>query len=200
MTELELVVLVDESGLPVGQVEKRRVHGTDTPLHLAFSGYLFDSNDRLLVTRRALTKQTWPGVWTNSCCGHPGPGESVVDAFVRRAEQELGLEILDAEIMLRDFRYRATDQTGVVENEFCPVIVATSTTYRPRLNPEEVDAAVWISWSEYRRIASVAPALLSPWTVAQIGELERQGIEMGAERSNLSEGCAAQEPHHRDLA
>ncbi|MEX0789777.1 MAG: NUDIX domain-containing protein, partial [Actinomycetota bacterium] len=67
----ELIVLVDEQGNPTGRAEKSSSHHLDTPLHLAFSCYVFDDRGRLLATRRANSKKVWPGVWTNSVCGHP---------------------------------------------------------------------------------------------------------------------------------
>ena len=90
MNSIELVVTVDEAGNTIGSAPKETVHTDHTPLHLAFSCYLLNSEGMLLMTRRALTKRTWPGVWTNSFCGHPGPGEACEDAIVRRSEQELG--------------------------------------------------------------------------------------------------------------
>ena len=105
---------------------KPLVHHGETPLHRAFSAYLFDDAGRLLVTRRALGKQTFPGMWTNTVCGHPGPGEDDADAIARRARFELGLEVADLRPALPGYRYRA-EFRGVVENEICPVYLGRFT-------------------------------------------------------------------------
>src|SRR3712207_237901 len=112
-----------------------RSHG-ETPLHRAFSAYLFDDAGRLLVTRRALDKATFPGMWTNTVCGPPGPGEADGAAIARRTDFEPGLGVGDVRPALPGYRYRAEVQ-GVVENEICPVDVGRFTG-TPAPDPTEV--------------------------------------------------------------
>lgn len=170
-TAEELVVLLDDQRRPVGTAPKATVHTASTPLHLAFSSYAFDpSGTKLLVTRRALGKKTWPGVWTNTCCGHPAPGEELQEAMVRRLEQELGLTPLSVELALPDFAYTATMADGTMENEFCPVFRVVVDT-DPVPDPSEVDDWKWVDWTSFQAAAQHAPWLISPWSVLQVNEL-----------------------------
>ncbi|MSY84700.1 MAG: isopentenyl-diphosphate Delta-isomerase [Actinobacteria bacterium] len=168
----DLVVLLDEQGRPAGTAPRTQVHTVDTPLHLAFSLYVVDTDGRLLLTRRAVGKKTWPGVWTNSCCGHPRPDESVQAAVRRRTAEELGLEVGGLDVVLPDFRYRAVDASGVVENEICPVhLTVVPVGTEPRPDPAEVAEHAWLDWSDVRRTAEASPFLLSPWMVLQVAQL-----------------------------
>ncbi len=167
---MEQVVLLDAQHRPVGTADKAGVHTADTPLHLAFSCYVTDAAGRLLLTRRAVTKRTWPGVWTNSACGHPGPGEALEDAVARRVRQELGLELGELAVALPDFAYRATDATGLVENEVCPVFTARADT-DPVPDPDEVEEWRWVPWAQAAELARTAPWALSPWAVLQLQQL-----------------------------
>ena len=88
---MESVVLLDEAGNASGTAGKVAVHHDRTPLHLAFSCYLFNEAGQFLLTRRAESKRTFPGVWTNTCCGHPLPGEATSDGVLRRLRDELGI-------------------------------------------------------------------------------------------------------------
>lgn len=172
----DAVVLLSDGGDPVGTAPRATVHDTDTPLHLAFSCYLHDDRGRVLVTRRALAKRTWPGVWTNSFCGHPRPGEAVEDAVHRYAERELGTRITGLTALLPAFRYRAVDPGGVVENELCPVYAAqVDGEIRP--NPDELMDHRWVEATDLARAVAVAPWALSPWMVEQVAELIGLGHE-----------------------
>jgi isopentenyl-diphosphate delta-isomerase len=170
----EQVVLCGPDGAAVGTADKSMVHHADTPLHLAFSCYLFDDTERLLVTRRARTKLTWPGVRTNSCCGHPGLGESMRGAVRRRLHDELGVTGADIDLIVPQFRYRATMADGIVENELCPIYRATVTEPRFEIAPAEVDSAWWMPWPTFLRQAG-GPDPLSPWSVLQVASLQQAG-------------------------
>ncbi|MGZ4575712.1 MAG: isopentenyl-diphosphate Delta-isomerase [Mycobacteriaceae bacterium] len=162
----EHVVLLDDERRPSGTMPKAEVHGKDTPLHLAFSVYVFDSEGRLLVTRRALSKHTWPGVWTNSCCGHVQPGEVPAQAARRRLVEELSVAASVLELALPDFAYRATSPEGIVENEVCPVFT-TLIDQDPVCDPAEVAQWKWVRWSTFRELAASAPWAISPWAALQ---------------------------------
>ena len=167
-------MLVDEAGRPIGTAPKTSVHTRDTPLHLGFSCYLFDARGDVLVTRRALSKVTWPGVWTNSFCGHPAPGEQPADAVRRRAVQELGVDLTDVASVLPDFRYRAVAADGTVENEVCPVFCAwTDAAVAP--STDELMEHRWVPWAELRAAADV-PWAISPWAASQIPMLTAVGV------------------------
>jgi isopentenyl-diphosphate Delta-isomerase len=170
---VELVVLLAEDGTPIGVADKAQVHGPSTPYHLAFSCYAFDDADRLLVTRRATSKTTWPGVWTNTCCGHPGPGEPVPDAVRRRMGFELALEPEHLRLVLPDFSYRAHDG-NIEEHELCPVFLCR-VPGAARPDPTEVDEVVAVPWPEFVARATAPGSDLSPWAQLQVRELRDGG-------------------------
>ena len=175
MTEEECVVLCAPDGSAAGTAPKSTVHHSDTPLHLAFSCYVFDPAGRVLVTRRAYGKQTFPGVRTNSCCGHPAPGERMRIAVLRRLHQELGIVPSELELILPTFRYRATAADGTVENELCPVYRAvTPSDAQVSVHPPEVHEAWWVPWAEFAtRIDGTDP--LSSWCTEQVQQLSALG-------------------------
>ncbi|THV33635.1 isopentenyl-diphosphate Delta-isomerase [Glycomyces buryatensis] len=171
---VEEVVLLDDDGTPIGRAPKEAVHGGDTPLHLAFSCYGFDRAGRVLMTRRSGRKRVFPGIWTNTCCGHPGPGEFMETAIARRIGEELGVVPEDLVCALPTFRYQA-DMDGVLENEICPVYLCRIET-DPSPNPDEVEGFEWIAWDAYKAQALRADSDMSPWTRMQVRQLDEWGL------------------------
>ena len=171
----ELVVLLDADGRATGTADKATVHGAQTPLHLAFSAYLFDDEGRLLLTQRAASKATFPGIWTNSVCGHPAPGESPAQAVTRRAETELGLQVRGLRLVLPQFSYRA-EMHGVVEHELCPVFVGWLGPHAALdLHEDEVDDHQWVGWGELSQAVLDGRRDVSPWCRDQVAQLVALG-------------------------
>ncbi|MBG9332564.1 isopentenyl-diphosphate Delta-isomerase [Corynebacterium belfantii] len=171
MNDVELVVLADEFGKPSGTAVKSEVHTTDTPLHFAFSCYVRNRKGELLITRRALSKKTWPGVWTNSACGHLMPGETPEQAVARRVPHEIGIsrdKLVNIACVLPDFSYRAVDSRGIVEWEICPVFIAEVRDDALLPEAEEVDSLVWVEPSKLIHAVHAAPFAFSPWMVEQL--------------------------------
>ncbi|MEU7878430.1 isopentenyl-diphosphate Delta-isomerase [Microbispora bryophytorum] len=174
MTSQEHVVLVDGEGNPIGTAPKSTVHGADTPLHLAFSSYVFDHRGRVLLSRRAGSKLTWPDAWTNSCCGHPLPGEPLSSAVIRRLGFELGLDVESVDLVLPAFSYRAVMDNGTVENELCPVYRAV-VTEEAAPNAEEVGEVRWEPWTLFAAGVMSGELDISPWARKQVPQLVALG-------------------------
>jgi len=166
-------------GRPAGAADKSLVHHDATPLHLAFSCHVV-RGDQVLLTRRSAHKRTWPGVWSNACCGHPQPGETLRHAVARHLGDELGVAPVRLALAFGDFAYRAVMADGTVEHELCPVVVAEITgAVRP--DPDEADAWEWVSWPALLARVDSAPDTLSPWSVAQV----RRFIAAGASAADV---------------
>ncbi|WP_416971289.1 isopentenyl-diphosphate Delta-isomerase [Streptomyces sp. 4F14] len=146
-TEPILLELVDENGVTIGTAEKLTAHQPPGQLHRAFSVFLFDEQGRLLLQQRALGKYHSPGVWSNTCCGHPYPGESPFAAAARRTHEELGVSpTLMAEA--GTVRYNHPDPaSGLVEQEFNHLFVGLVQS-APRPDPEEVGDTAFVTSAE----------------------------------------------------
>lgn len=166
MSIQEHVILVNDQGMVIGTQEKYAAHTSHTPLHLAFSSWLFNAKGECLITRRALSKKAWPGVWTNSVCGHPQSGEAIDQAIVRRCRYEVGAEITGITPVAAEFRYCETDPSGIVENEICPVFAARITNALT-INSDEVMAYEWVDLDALFQALDATPWAFSPWMVME---------------------------------
>jgi len=174
MTQIELVVLVDEANNVIGSMPKSEVHGETTPLHRAFSAFIFNSSGQILLQQRSHLKKTWPLVWSNSCCGHPLPDETNPSAALRRLDFELGLK-LDQIQEVAPYRY-CFSRFGVMENEICPILVGFSNS-QPNPNPDEVEAVTWMDWSDFLAETSQnQDGKWSEWCVEEAQILENSTV------------------------
>ncbi|MGQ0521822.1 MAG: isopentenyl-diphosphate Delta-isomerase [Actinomycetota bacterium] len=154
-------MLVDEGGRDLGPAEKVAAHRAPGQLHRAFSVFVFTSAGRLLVQRRATGKYHFAGRWSNSCCGHPRPGEAVADGGGRRLYEELGIRCELEEV--GSFRYAATDPaSGLVEQELDHLLVGVSDD-DPVPDPAEVDAVRLVSLEELAEGIRSDPRAYTPW-------------------------------------
>ncbi len=136
----ENVILVDENDSPIGQMEKLRAH-KEGALHRAFSIFIFNSRGEMLLQKRARSKYHSGGLWTNACCSHPRPGETIAEAAHRKLMQEMGFDCELKEMF--SFTYRA-ELNGLVEHEFDHVLFGRYEK-DPIPNPEEAEDFAWVS-------------------------------------------------------
>jgi isopentenyl-diphosphate delta-isomerase len=171
---VEQVVLVDENDRAIGTAEKLSAHRDGGRLHRAFSVFLFDDADHMLLQQRAATKYHFPLLWTNACCGHPRPGEDVLAAARRRVGEELGVEVELRPVL--SFVYEAEDlPSGMTEREFDHVLVGR---IRRALapSPDEIAAVDWRDPGELLHDVVARPERYTPWFRRALDELELRGL------------------------
>jgi len=155
---MEEVVLVNEQDQPVGTMEKMAAHQQGL-LHRAFSLLIYNNRGDMLLQKRASTKYHSGGLWSNACCSHPRPGETVKDAVERKLLQEMGMK---AEIHFSHTFIYHVNFGGLIEHELDHVFTATTDT-KPVLNPMEVEDWKYISMVELQRDLIDHPERYSFW-------------------------------------
>ena len=180
----DLLILVDENDREIGTLPKTACHLGGGTLHRAFSVFLFDADGQVLIQERAAGKMLWPGFWSNSCCSHPRPGESVEDAGRRRVREELQVECRLE--FLYKFRYQARFGDVGSEHELC-YVYAGYPRGTLQADPAEIADLRWVSPAELTREIAAAPERFSPWMKLEwqritgefLGQIDRQ---VGEER------------------
>jgi isopentenyl-diphosphate Delta-isomerase len=163
MSATEYVVLVDEQDNEIGTAEKIAAHQQNL-LHRAFSVFIFRGNSQqeLLLQQRALSKYHSPGLWTNSCCSHPRPGEGVIAAAERRLQEELGFTTSLTDI--GTFQYNAHFPNGLSEHELDHVLIGeVSGDLIIQPNLDEVHALRWVTVSDLKVELTSNPERFTPW-------------------------------------
>ena len=153
------VILVNEQDQEIGQMEKLEAHQKGL-LHRAFSVFVFNDKNELLIQQRAIGKYHSEGLWTNTCCSHPSPEETLEQAANRRLHEEMGMVCTVKRAF--SFLYRAEFENGLVEHELDHVLIGY-TNYPPLLNPEEAQAYKWISLDELEKDIAQHPEKYTIW-------------------------------------
>ncbi len=156
---IEEVILVDENDTEIGKMEKMEAH-EKAILHRAFSVFIFNSNNEMLLQQRALSKYHSAGLWTNACCSHPRPGETTLNAAKRRLNEELGFDTNIKKVF--DFTYKASFDNGLTEHEFDHVFVGT---YDQNIspNPDEVKTISFMTMDAILSSLTSEPAKYTAW-------------------------------------
>lgn len=155
----EYVILVDEQDNDIGVMEKLQAHQLGV-LHRAFSVFIFNDKEQLLLQQRSLTKYHSAGLWTNTCCSHPRPNETIKDAANRRLFEEMGMSC-DLKIKT-NFIYKTSFENGLTEHELDYVLIGSS-NQNPHINQDEVADYKWASISDIKTDIISNPNQYTSW-------------------------------------
>lgn len=155
----ENVILVNEKDEQIGLMPKMEAH-EKALLHRAFSVFIFNDENKLMLQQRAHSKYHSPGLWTNTCCSHQREGENNIEAGKRRLEEEMGFstELQDT----ISFIYKAPFDNGLTEHEYDHILVGNYND-DPILNPEEAADFKWLTLEEVKEDMKLHPHMYSAW-------------------------------------
>ncbi len=155
----DYVILVDEQDNEIGVMEKLRAHELGK-LHRAFSVFIFNDKKELLLQQRAINKYHSGGLWTNTCCSHPRPNETIKDAAIRRLYEEMGMTC-DLKI-INNFIYKTEFENGLIEHEFDYILTGIS-NLTPLINKTEVESYKWQQISEIQNDINLNANQFTTW-------------------------------------
>ncbi len=163
----EYVILVDEHDNDIGVMEKMEAHQLGL-LHRAFSVFIFNDKGELLLQQRAISKYHSGGLWTNTCCSHPRPHETIKDAANRRLFEEMGMSC-DLSIKT-SFIYKAELDHGLTEHELDYVLLG-SYDKDPVINPDEADGFKWATIEFIKLDMKARPEAYTEWFKIAISKI-----------------------------
>ena len=154
-----MVILVDKNDLPIGTMDKMEAHEKGM-LHRAFSVFIFNSKGEVLMQQRAHHKYHSGGLWTNTCCSHPFPGEETLEAANRRLLEEMGMKA-DLNFVFK-FQYKASFNNELTEHEIDHVYVG-KTDEIPHIQPDEVSDYKYMKIDEIQNSLTQHPEQYTVW-------------------------------------
>ena len=164
----ELIILVDDNDNVLGYKTKIDCHQGEGILHRAFSIFILNDKNEVLLQKRSEQKQLWPGFWSNSCCSHPRKGETLETATQRRLMEELGIST-DLKFLYR-FKYHATFQNTGSERELCSVYIGKSND-SIKTNPNEIAEWKFITVPHLDKELAHNSKFYSPWLQMEWAEI-----------------------------
>lgn len=167
---IEEIILVDGHDREIGTEEKNKAHRSGK-LHRAFSIFVFNREKHLLLQRRNESKYHCGGLWANTCCSHPRPGEAVEQAIHRRLKEEMGFDC-ELKPAFR-FIYKAKFDNGLIEHEYDHVFTGVWDDF-PEVNPSEVTGCQWVSLSGLEEDIDRSPEKYVPWLKIIIGKYQNK--------------------------
>jgi isopentenyl-diphosphate delta-isomerase len=162
------IIAVDPEDRAIGFESKEKCHDGEGILHRAFSIFIFNNKNQLLIQKRSKYKRLWPLYWSNTCCSHPRSDEGYKEAAERRLKEEVGFS---CELKyLYKFRYKAKYENIGSENEVCAVLIGKS-NHNIIPNPKEISDYKWLALNELKKDINKNPDQYTPWFKIEVKEL-----------------------------